>query len=196
MRNSYYQRTTSALPQFSGFVPRWYIPSTTMFSPDNPDFFSTQTLAIINSTQEIEVGVGYAWKPVVIGDSQIQLPTQLAQYLGVSINDTVYLSVENAFGSSYDQIVTHLKDNPLIRRALLTAATELGFEYSDGKLFKEGVTLDPMTDIPFSEVSIEYEVVGTYDKTNGKFSAIFGNVGIVDCAYFFNNMLDAAEIRV
>ena len=200
MRNSYYQKTTSTLPQFAGFVPRWYLPSTTMYNSDNPDLVSTQTLAIINSTQEIEVGVGYAWKPVIIGDGQVQLPTQLAQYLGASINDTVYLSLENVFGSNYDHLVSHLRDNPLIRRALLTAASELGFEYSDdGKLLnrENGVTLDPTNDFPsFNDVLIEYEVVGTYDKTNGKFSAIFGNVAIVDCAYFFNNTLDAVKVRI
>ena len=41
MRNSYYQETTASLTQFSGFVPRWYIPSTTMYPLEGGEIEST-----------------------------------------------------------------------------------------------------------------------------------------------------------
>ena len=41
-----------------------------------------------------------------------------------------------------------------------------------------------------------YTLVETYDDSNGKFSQIFGNVAIIDCYYFFFNILDAVEERV
>lgn len=52
-------------------MPRWYIPATIMYQEDTPDLTSTQTLAIINSTQEIEVGVGYDFPPLVLGSKEI-----------------------------------------------------------------------------------------------------------------------------
>ena len=78
-----------------------------MYSTDNPDFTSTQTLAIINSTQEIEVGVGYNWKPVVIGNGQIQIPEQLAIYLNVTKGSDVRLSAAELFGGQLAEALQH-----------------------------------------------------------------------------------------
>ena len=55
----------------------------------------------------------------------------------------------------------------------------------------EELLLDPITDIPFDKIEPVYTVAGTYDNNNGKFSAIFGNVAIVDCSYFFFDLLNA-----
>lgn len=52
--------------------------------------------------------------------------------------------------------------------------------------------LDLNIDFPWRDIQPVYTLAGTYDKTNGKFSQVFGNVAIVDCAYFFYDLLDAA----
>ena len=36
-----------------------------------------------------------------------------------------------------------------------------------------------------------YKVAGTYDSINGKFSKVFGNVAIVDCNTFHNQLFYA-----
>lgn len=61
MRSIYYQLRLYKLKQFDGFVPRWYVPSTEVLPLENPEMSATQTLAIINTQYEIEVGVGYDW---------------------------------------------------------------------------------------------------------------------------------------
>ena len=58
------------------------------------DLTSHQTLAIIDTALEIKVGVGYDWKPVVLGNDEIQIPSQLAKYLNVTIGDEVFLSFD------------------------------------------------------------------------------------------------------
>lgn len=56
--------------------------------------------------------------------------------------------------------------------------------------------MNPRTALPISDAKLVYTVAGTYDKSNGKFSQIFGNVAIIDCAYFFYNLLDAVQVEV
>ena len=38
-----------------------------------------------------------------------------------------------------------------------------------------------------------FKVAGTYDSINGKFSKVFGNVAIVDCNTFHNQLFSALE---
>ena len=59
-----------------------------------PGITSHQTLAIIDTALEIKVGVGYNWRPVVLGNDEIQIPSQLAKYLNVTIGDEVNLSFD------------------------------------------------------------------------------------------------------
>jgi len=35
----------------------------------------------------------------------------------------------------------------------------------------------------FSNIELEYKLVGTYESVNGKFSQVLGNVAILDCNY-------------
>lgn len=67
MKSDWYNETLQNLPTFAGWFPRIYLPSTNLISEMAPDIISHQTLAIIDSVQEIKVGVGYDWDPVVIG---------------------------------------------------------------------------------------------------------------------------------
>ena len=40
------------------------------------------------------MGVGYDWKPVVLANDEVQIPSQLAKYLNVTIGDEVNLSFD------------------------------------------------------------------------------------------------------
>ena len=68
------------MTQFAGFVPRWYVPGTVIVPIENRDLQATQTLAIINTMYEIEVGVGYDWYPLVLERGEAQIAEQLAVY--------------------------------------------------------------------------------------------------------------------
>ena len=38
-----------------------------------------------------------------------------------------------------------------------------------------------------------YKIGGLYDEVNGKFSKVLGNVAIVDCNFFHNQLFDALD---
>ena len=40
---------------------------------------------------------------------------------------------------------------------------------------------------------MEYKIGGLYDGVNGKFSKVFGNVAIVDCNTFHNQLFSALD---
>ena len=72
MRVPYFLERLQNLPSFSGFVPRWYFPAEKLrFSKSNTT--AIITAMIIDSRQEIKVGVGYDWPPVILGPDEMQL---------------------------------------------------------------------------------------------------------------------------
>ena len=93
MKSSYFEQTLNGLDGFDGFFPRLYLPSSNMVaSKDKEGLNSHQSLAMIDTAKEIEVGVGYDWPPVVLESGEIQIPAQLATYLNITVNDTVELT--------------------------------------------------------------------------------------------------------
>ncbi len=38
-------------------------------------------------------------------------------------------------------------------------------------------------------INIPYTLAGTYTSSNGKFNSVFGNVVVVDCNYFFDDLI-------
>ena len=48
--------------------------------------------------------------------------------------------------------------------------------------------------IPWDDVILPYNVAGTYSENNGKFSQIYGNVAIVDCNYFYDDLLAGLKV--
>ena len=84
MYKQYFDEQLSDLENFSGFFPRIYIPSSNMVAENDPEgLISHQSLAMIDTAKEIEVGVGYNWPPLVLGPGEIQVPTLLASYLNI-----------------------------------------------------------------------------------------------------------------
>ena len=71
LKADYFSEKLSPLEEFSGFFPRIFVPTTNMVSKNAPNIISHQTLAIIDTAKEIEVGVGYEWYPLVVGSDQI-----------------------------------------------------------------------------------------------------------------------------
>jgi len=71
MKATYFGEKLANLTTFEGFVPRWYVPATDIYSKDDPSNHATQTLAIIDTALEIKVGVGYDWPPKVLGKNKI-----------------------------------------------------------------------------------------------------------------------------
>ena len=67
MKSDYFNATLQGLETFAGWFPRTYIPTSNLVSAEAPDIISHQTLAIIDTAKEIEVGVGYDWYPTVLG---------------------------------------------------------------------------------------------------------------------------------
>lgn len=49
LKYNYYNDSLADLPQFAGFFPRWYVPSTQLASVDLESFSTTQTMAIIDT---------------------------------------------------------------------------------------------------------------------------------------------------
>lgn len=45
-------------------------------------------------------------------------------------------------------------------------------------------------------LELPYTVTGTYSSNNGKFNKVLGNVAIVDCNYFFIDLLDGLQKTV
>ena len=93
MKSEYYMEKLANLEKYQGFFPRTYIPGTDMTAVENPTYTAHQSLAIIDTRKEIEVGVGYDWSPVVLNDGEIQVNTELASYLEVEKYDLVNLSI-------------------------------------------------------------------------------------------------------
>ncbi len=79
-----------------------------MKSNNAPGITSHQTLAVIDTAMEIKVGVGYDWKPVVLGNNEIQIPSQLAKYLNVTIGDKVSMNF-NFDGIANEQFMQYSK---------------------------------------------------------------------------------------
>ena len=93
MKSGYFEQKLDGLDNFDGFFPRLYLPSTNMVAKDNPEGLNShQSLALIDTAKEIEVGVGYDWTPAVLKNDEIQIPAQLAKYLNVTVDDTIQLS--------------------------------------------------------------------------------------------------------
>lgn len=94
MKGTYFNEKLANLTSFEGFVPRWYIPATDIYSKDDSSNHATQTLSIIDTALEIKVGVGFDWPPVILGKKKIQLPEQMAQFLKRNLGDDVYFDLD------------------------------------------------------------------------------------------------------
>ena len=72
LRTKFYQERLANLPNFDGFVARWYIPGENLYF-SRTDTNATISVIIMDTAHEIKVGVGYDWTPVKLGRDQMQL---------------------------------------------------------------------------------------------------------------------------
>lgn len=90
LRTDYFTSKLNNLDNFDGFSPRWIFPQTRMVKATDHDHekVATQTMLIIDSLEEIKIGVGLnSWPPAILEKKEIQIPNQVAAYLGVGIGD-------------------------------------------------------------------------------------------------------------
>lgn len=72
MRTPYFTERLSNLTEFDGFVGRWYFPGEKLVSQET-NTSAIVTALVIDTANEISVGVGYDWPPVVLGEQEMQL---------------------------------------------------------------------------------------------------------------------------
>jgi len=174
MIGSYFEERLANLPNFDGFFPRLYLPSSNMVSKENPEGLNShQSMAVIDTKKEIEVGVGYDWPPTVLAADEIMIPEQLGTYLGVGINSTVTIT----FG--LDSINQNLQPNLLdTTNKLLLIATEgsdmLSYDEHTGSLTREGQSYQASELLGskglLNEVKLDFVIKGMYQDVNGKFN--------------------------
>ena len=57
-------------------------------------------------------------------------------------------------------------------------------QHNDARIAFEDVGID------LTGIWLDYTIADTYDKADGKFGSVWGNVALVDCHYVFDNLLD------
>jgi hypothetical protein len=72
MRVPYYRERLANLSSFDGFVSRWYIPAEKLYFKKS-NTTAIITVMIIDSAEEVKVGVGFDWAPVVLKRDEMQL---------------------------------------------------------------------------------------------------------------------------
>ena len=164
------------------------------------DTNATQTLGIIDTAYEIKVGVGYDWAPDVLKRGQIQINQQLATYLDVDPdnNDEIIVFLPNYFlNTQLAQVMAH----PDLQDVMHVVAKKLDYSYKNGAFYdqyeEEIVKLGNLGAESFGDnLLLTYTLNATYAQNNGKFNKVLGNVAIIDCNYFFADVLDALTVLV
>ena len=72
MRVPYYLDKIGNRTDFDGWFPRWYMPNEPL-TFKNSNVTAMLNVIIIDSAEEIRIGVGNDWKPVVLGPQEMQL---------------------------------------------------------------------------------------------------------------------------
>ena len=198
MRFSYYSEKLTALQQFQGFVPRWYVLASNTAKASKPDFTATQTLAIIDTELEINVGVGYDWYPLILKPGQIEIPEQLAIYLNATVGDQMNLYMPNIFqlagNGARDKEYVNEGAIDMMTALMQTVASKFDYNFENGAfIHQDGSTLLDFNSNGSDTLLLPYELAGTYANNNGKFNSVLGNVVIVDCNYFFDDLIGALK---
>ena len=184
MRVSYYMDRIGDLPGFDGWSPRWYIPSEELiFSKTNEiGYFN---VIILDTAQEIKVGFGYDWVPVVLGPGEIQMQEFMVNLMGYQIGDEILVPLDF---SSY------LGDSAVMKLFAIMIA-QIDDAYVD---FSKAMVTYIDLDLPLSmfgitpdllQVELQYKLKATYKRTNGKFRVAFTNSALIDCHHIFGSFI-------
>jgi hypothetical protein len=93
LKTNYFQNCLKDLVGFGGFAPRLLWPHI-MVEANNKT--STNVLMVINSTLEVNIGLGPEFPPYIIGRDEIMLNTGIIEYLGIEIGENVTNSFDFA----------------------------------------------------------------------------------------------------
>ena len=191
LRSRYFSTRLAGLEHFDGFCPRWIIPQTRMVASTDitHERVATQTLLIIDSAAEVKVGVGLnTWPPLVLGRSEVQIPAQVASYLGVQVGDPVSLYAD--LGDTIPDVGSpraHLLG--AVVAGMPNVAMNFDLEAIQYKGYAYPFEMFGLSG-NYTGYNLTYTVAGTYDAPDGKFSQLYGNVALIDCGYFVEQIID------
>ena len=80
----------------------------------------------------------------------------------------------------------------MLNALMKTVASKFDYNYENGAfVHQDGSTLLDFNSNGSDTLLLPYELAGTYSSNNGKFNSVLGNVVIVDCNYFFDDLIGA-----
>lgn len=191
MRVPYFFDRLNGLPSFDGFVARWYIPGEKLiFQATNTTAITT--VMVIDTAHEIKVGVGFDWKPVVLGSDQMQVSDSIMKLMGANFGDRIAIPLDFSgyFGDSAKAKLFSLMLAGLDGADIDFKSNKM--RYGDSVIPLEMFGIDPADFI----IDLTYTLTASYEKPNGKFSLIFSESAIVDCHYIFSSFLVSIEVKL
>ena len=93
LKSAYFENCLKGLEGFGGFAPRALWPHI-MVEANNKT--STNVLMVINSTLEVQIGMGPEFPPYIMGRDEIMLNAGIIEYLGIEIGENVTNSFDLA----------------------------------------------------------------------------------------------------
>ena len=93
IRVPYFFSRLDELPSFDGFVARWYLPGESLQFPAT-NTTAIITIMIIDTAHEIKVGVGYDWKPVILGSDEMQISEGIQDLMGANYGDQISVPLD------------------------------------------------------------------------------------------------------
>jgi hypothetical protein len=165
LKSAYFQNCLKGLEGFGGFAPRALWPHI-MVEANNKT--STNVLMVINSTLEVQIGMGPEFPPYIMGRDEIMLNAGIIEYLGIEIGD----NVTNSFDMALPQNLAAFQ-----LMGMLAGKTPEQ-QHSLTSLLAQSAT-----------VTLNWIVGDTYESSAGKFPAAYGNVVLTDCSYLFDMLI-------
>ena len=139
---------------------------------------------IIDSEREIYVGVGHNFPPTILGQTDIMMPAEVANYLGKSIGDNVVISLDLTGTIGEDPLAKLMALMTMGMENIVVDIGERVIKHNESRISFESVGID------LSGTWFDYTIANTFNKSDGKFGSVWGNVALIDCNYVFDNLLD------
>jgi len=156
---------------FSGFAPRFIWPTIKVKANG---FDATNFLLILDTELEQQIGLGPMFNPKILGKDEVMLSQGMMDYLQIEIGDTVVYEMDVDVPEQNTALLGTLD--------LMTMLSGVPHPITEKMLLGSTTTLTK-----------DLTVVGSYEKSNGKFNAAYGNVLLTDCTYIFEQALDFAQ---
>jgi len=158
---------------------------------------------IIDSKKEINDGLAPHFPPVVLNESEILMNSQSFDFLKIGVGQDVNVEIDTSlffpslaegFAPLLAMMSSGMKDGPKFnwRKRTMTIAQkgdnpelEIGFD----EAFKSGNVGAPGAPTLPSVIDMKSNITASFSDTYGKFPVAYGNTILMDCHYFFNNII-------